>query len=102
VHLELASDELTGAQIGDSLSKAAGRRIAYSRFPDEMLKDNPFIGGLTALLDLGPLAGNADLKTLREINPTMQSFDTWLAGSGHDGLEKALRGASKWTYHKSA
>ncbi len=60
--LEIASDAVTGAQIGEAFSKAAGRHIAYARFPDEVLATNPFLGGLTALLDAGILAGHANLE----------------------------------------
>lgn len=100
--LEIASDAITGAQIGEAFSRASGRPIAYSRFPDEVLAANPFLGGLTALLDAGPLAGHADLDALRAINPEMQSFDTWLAGSGRDAFERALGASGAWDYDRSA
>jgi uncharacterized protein YbjT (DUF2867 family) len=100
--LEIASDTITGAQIGQAFSRAAGRSIAYARFPDELLASNPFLGGLTALLDAGPLAGHADLHALRAINPEMQSFDTWLAGSGRDAFQQALRASGAWDYERSA
>lgn len=97
---EIASEAATGAQLGEAFSKAAGRPIAYSRFPDELLATNPFLGGLTALLDAGPLAGHADLEALRAINPAMQSFDTWLAGSGRDAFQRALGASGTWDYDR--
>ena len=100
--LEIASDTVTGAQIGAAFSKAAGRPIAYSRFPDELLGANPFLGGLTALLDAGPLAGHADLEALRRLNPEIQSFESWLAGSGRDAFQRALGTSGAWTYDRSA
>jgi uncharacterized protein YbjT (DUF2867 family) len=95
---EIASDTVTGAQIGAAFSKAAGRTIAYSRFPDELLAANPFLSTLTALLDAGPLAGHADLDALRRLNPEMQSFETWLAGNGQDSFQQALSTSGKWDY----
>ncbi|WP_420142106.1 NmrA/HSCARG family protein [Sphingomonas sp.] len=100
--LEIAGDALTGAQIGEAFSRAAGRPIAYSRFPDALLASNPFLGGLAALLDAGPLAGHANLDALRAINPEMQSFDTWLAGSGRDAFERALGVSGTWQYDRGA
>jgi len=88
--LTIASDTVTGAHIGEAFSRAAGRPIAYSRFTDELLATNPFLAKLTALLDAGPLAGDADLAMLRAINPAMQSLETWLAGSGFDAFQRAL------------
>ena len=95
---EIASDIVTGAKIEAAFSKAAGRSIAYSRFPDAVLAANPFLGGLTALLDSGPLAGHADLEVMRQINPRIQSFDTWLAGSGREPFEAALDTPGSWDY----
>lgn len=100
--LEIASDTVTGAGIGAAFSKAAGRPIAYSRFPDQMLAGNPFLGGLTALLDTGPLAGHADLDALRLLNPEMQSFEAWLTGSGRAKFQEALGTPGKWGYDRSA
>jgi uncharacterized protein YbjT (DUF2867 family) len=100
--LEIAGDALTGAQIGEAFSRVAGRPITYSRFPDELLASNPFLGGLAALLDAGPLAGHADLDALRAINPDMQSFDTWLAGSGRGAFERALGMSGTWEYDRGA
>jgi uncharacterized protein YbjT (DUF2867 family) len=100
--LEIASDAATGAQLGEAFSRAAGRPIAYSRFPDDLMASNPFLGGLTALLDAGPLAGHADLDALRMINPEMQSFDTWLVGSGQNAFERALGASGSWDYDRGA
>ena len=93
--IEMASDVVTGAMIKAAFSRAAGRQITYSRFPDEVLAANPFLGGLTALLDAGPLAGHADLAEMRRLNPDMQSFEDWLAGSGREPFQQALGTAGK-------
>lgn len=95
---EIASDTVTGRDLEALFTEAAGRPIAYARFPDEVLTANPFLGKLTALLDEGPLAGHADLDALRGINPEMQSFRSWLAGSGRKAFEQALGTAGTWEY----
>ena len=93
---EIASDTVTGRDLEAVFTEAARRPIAYARFPNEVLTATPFLGRLTALLDEGPLAGHADLDALREINPEMQSFRSWLAGSGRKAFEQALGMAGAW------
>lgn len=95
---ELASDTVTGHDLETIFTEAAGRPVPYARFPDELLAANPFLGRLTALLDEGPLAGHADLAALREINPEMQSFRSWLLGSGRKAFQQALRTSGSWAY----
>ncbi len=98
---EIASDTLTGRDLEAIFTEAAGRPIPYARFPDEVLTANPFLNKLTALLDEGPLAGNADLDALREIHPELQSFRAWLAGSGRTAFEEALGTAGAWKYNRA-
>ena len=95
---EIASDTVTGHDLEALFTEAAGRPIAYARFPDEVLAANPFLSKLTALLDEGPLAGHADLDALREINPEMQSFRSWLTGNGRKAFKQALGTAGAWEY----
>jgi uncharacterized protein YbjT (DUF2867 family) len=98
---EIASDSVTGRDLEKLFTKAAGRPIPYSRFPDAVLAANPFLAKLTTLMDEGPLAGNADIDTLREINPDMQSFATWLASSGRKAFEQALGTTGTWKYNNA-
>ncbi|MBC2885744.1 NmrA family transcriptional regulator [Ochrobactrum sp. CM-21-5] len=44
-------------------------------------------------MENGPLAEHIDLNTMREINPEILSFRSWLATSGRKALDEAL-GAS--------
>jgi len=97
--LEIASDAMTGSDLEACFTEAAGRPISYSRFPDEMLAANPFLAGLTALVDTGPLAGNADFDALRKINPEMLRFRAWLAGTGREAFQRALGTSGSWTYN---
>lgn len=89
--IEIAGDELTAASLQESLSRAAGVPIAYQRFPDSLLEQNPFLGRLAALFDDGRLAGRADIAALnREFGPLLR-FSDWLAGPGKSLLEAARR-----------
>jgi hypothetical protein len=42
-------------------------------------------------LEDGPLAERVDLNAMREINPELLSFRSWLAGNGRRALDEALR-----------
>lgn len=95
--LELAGDSLTGAEMEAAFTAAAGRPIRHQRFPDDVLRANPFLAKLTALVDQGPLAGHADLAALRRLNPRMRSFQAWLAGPGRAAFQQALGTAGAWT-----
>ena len=73
--IEIAGDEMTGAQLGEKLSRAAARPITYLRFPDSILAQNPFLGRLASLIDDGRLAGHADIGALRQEFGSLTSFD---------------------------
>ena len=89
--IEIAGDEMTGAQLGDSLSHASGEPIAYLRFPDDMLEGDAFLGRLVALFDDGRLAGKADICALREEFDGLTRFGDWLSGPGRPLLREAMR-----------
>lgn len=95
---DIASDTVTGRELAALFSAAAGRPITYARFADDVLAASPFMAKLTALLDHGRLAGNADIDALRQINPELQSFRAWLAGSGNAAFKAALGTAGAWAY----
>ncbi|MCG1031043.1 NmrA/HSCARG family protein [Leclercia sp.] len=97
---EIASDAITGLRLQALFSRAAGRPIPYSRFPDEVLAANPFLQKLTALVDDGRLAGHADLDAMRQINPQLQSFECWLAGAGRTAFRQALTTSVDWAYNR--
>jgi uncharacterized protein YbjT (DUF2867 family) len=89
--LRIASDTVTGRDIADTLAEAAGRPIAYARFPDTLLKAKPELAQMAASLDHGPLSRHADMDVLRAIHPGVTSFRSWLAASGRQALHEALR-----------
>ncbi|WP_199272414.1 NmrA family NAD(P)-binding protein [Paraburkholderia acidisoli] len=88
--IEIAGDSVTGASLQASLSRAAGQPIAYSRFPESLLRENAFLGRLADLFDNGRLAGNADIAALGRAFGPLLSFDAWLAGPGKPLFEAAL------------
>lgn len=91
---------MTGQDLEELFTQAAGRPIAYARFSPEVLAANPFLAKLTALLDAGRLAGHADLVALRAINPGMQTLRSWLAGTGRQAFEQALGTSGAWAYNE--
>ena len=97
---EIAGDAVSGYDLERMFSSTAGRRIAYSRFSEEVLAVNPFLRKLTAMMDDGRLAGAADLPEMRRLNPRLQSFENWLAGTGRGLFERALGSAETWEYDR--
>ena len=100
VTLDIAGDTVTGRDIATLFTEAAGRTIAYARFPDEVLAANPFLGKLTAMLDRVQPPDAAELLALRRINPEMQSLRTWLAGDGREAFRAALGAGGTWAYNQ--
>ena len=96
--LEIASDTIVAGDIATFFTEAGGRPITYSRFPDEVLTTSPFLAKLVELVTNGTLAGHADMAALRALNPDMQSFRSWLAGSGRDAFRQALGTRGAWGY----
>ena len=97
---EIASDVVTGLQLQELFSAAAGRLITYSRFSDAVLTANPFLQKLTALADDGRLVGHASLEEKRQLNPQLQSFESWLAGNGRGAFERALAISTNWEFNR--
>lgn len=95
---DIASDTVSGEDLEAAFTQATGKPVSYARFPDDVLAANPFLAKLTALVEEGRLVGTADLEAMREINPGLQSFRSWLAGTGRQRLETALGAAGAWEY----
>lgn len=88
--LKVASDRLTGRELEVAFSEAAGRPVSYERFPDDVLAANADLAHMAESLIDGPLAEQVDLKLMREINPDLLTFASWLAGNGRRSLDAAL------------
>jgi hypothetical protein len=82
---------VTGFELTEKFSRTAERPITYHRFPDSMLEQNAFLGGLARLVDHGRLAGNADILSLRKEFPGLLTMDEWLAGAGSPALLAAIQ-----------
>ena len=89
--IEIAGDAVTGAELVEEFSLAAGRPITYQRFPDSLLEHNAFLGSLARLVDQGRLAGHADLPALRKEFPGLLNMHEWLQGAGRAPLLAALQ-----------
>ena len=89
--LEIAGDQVTGNDLEESLSRAAGKTIGYHRFPDSLLEQNPFLAQLAALVDNGRLTGTADIAALNQEFGGLTRFDAWLDGPGKPLLQAALQ-----------
>ena len=89
--LKIASDRVTGHELEAALTEGAGRPIAYARFSDDVLAANADLAHMAKSLEDGPLAECVDLNAMREINPELLSFRSWLAGNGRRALDEALR-----------
>lgn len=88
--IEIAGDEVTGSELAEKFGRAAGRPIAYYRFPDSVLEQNAFLGGLASLVDDGRLAGHADMAALKQEFGSLTSLEEWLAGPGEPLLKAAI------------
>ena len=88
---EIAGDTVTGTELAAKFSRTAERSIAYHRFADSLLEQNSFLGDLARLVDLGRLAGNADVASLRTKFPGLLTMDEWLAGAGKSTLLAAIQ-----------
>jgi uncharacterized protein YbjT (DUF2867 family) len=89
--IEVAGDAVTGTELVEKFSRTAERPITYHRFPDSLLEQNAFLGGLARLVDQGRLAGNADIAALREEFPGLLTMDEWLTGAGRSALLAAIQ-----------
>jgi uncharacterized protein YbjT (DUF2867 family) len=89
--IEIAGDTVTGTELAEKFSRTAGHPIAYHRFSDSLLEENAFLGGLARLVDLGRLAGNANIASLRQEFPGLLTMDEWLAGAGKSALLAAIQ-----------
>jgi uncharacterized protein YbjT (DUF2867 family) len=89
--IELAGDAVTGNDLSDKFTRAAGHAIAYQRFPDEALSGTPLLGHLARLVDEGRLAGRADIAGLAREFQGLLTMDAWLLGPGRAAFESALQ-----------
>lgn len=90
VTLTIASDRVTGHEMEAALTAAVGKPVTYARLPDDILAANVDLAHMAWSLENGPLAAPVDLSAMRDLNPELLSFRSWLAGSGREALKAAL------------
>jgi uncharacterized protein YbjT (DUF2867 family) len=84
----IAGEHLTGAQMAAALSRALGQEVVYNDVPPDVYRGFGFPGAD----DLGNMfqfkrdfetyyCGARSLDVSRELNPDLQTFDTWLAAN---------------------
>ena len=82
----IAGEHLTGSQMATAFSKALGKEVVYNAVPPEVYRSFGFPGAE----DLGNMfhfkrdfeeyfCGARDLSVARSLNPSLQTFDQWLA-----------------------
>jgi uncharacterized protein YbjT (DUF2867 family) len=82
----IAGEHLTGAEMAAALGRALGQEIRYNDVPPDVYRGFGFPGAE----DLGNMfqfkrdfqdvfCGARPVDKSRELNPSLQSFDTWLA-----------------------
>jgi len=82
----IAGDHLTGAEMAAAFSKALGREVRYNDVPPEVYRGFGFPGAD----DLGNMfqfkrdfeeyfCGARDLAVARSLNPSLETFEQWLA-----------------------
>jgi uncharacterized protein YbjT (DUF2867 family) len=82
----IAGEHLTGAQMAAALTKALGQKVGYNGVPPEVYRSFGFPGAE----DLGNMfqfkcdfeqvyCGARNLDVARALNPSLETFDPWLA-----------------------
>ena len=79
--IDLAGDELTGPQIASLFSKAIGRSITYVQTPIEAIRK--FSEDYALMMEWFNNKGyEADIHTLRQEHPGLETLETWLVRAG--------------------
>jgi len=84
--VSIAGEHLTGAEMAASLSEALGEEVVYNAVPPDVFRGFGFPGAD----DVGNMfqfkhdfqdeyVGVRDLDEARKLNPSLQTFDAWLA-----------------------
>jgi uncharacterized protein YbjT (DUF2867 family) len=83
--VSIAGDHLTGAEYAAALSEALGEKVVYHAPTVEEYRDYPFplaveMGNMFQFYkeNHDEFTGNRNLAEVRELNPDLQSFATWL------------------------
>jgi len=85
----IAGGQLTGEEMAKALSKSLGTEVIYNRIPAATYRSFGFpgaedLGNMFQFYDefASELNSIRDVKMSKELNPSLQSFDEWLAKNG--------------------
>lgn len=76
--VEIAGDELAGEQIAAAFGAAAGKAARFESLPLEVLSEDEDLHAMFAWFNRPP-AYRADFAATRALNPTVQTFNAWVA-----------------------
>ena len=86
----IAGEHLTGAQMAAALTGALGQEVKYNDVPPEVYRSFGFPGAddLGNMFQFkrdfeGDFCGARNLEFSRSLNPSLQTFDQWLAKNKH-------------------
>ena len=81
----IAGEQLTGEEMAEAMSKAIGEKVTFNPVPAEMYRGFGFpgaddLGNMFQFYDefADELNEIRDVKTSKELNPSLQNFDQWL------------------------
>jgi len=84
----IAGEQLTGQQMASALAKHLGQPVMYNKIPAATFRSFDFpgaddLGNMFQFYDefADELNKIRDVKTSKELNPSLQSFDQWLQGN---------------------
>ncbi len=82
----IAGDQLSGQEMADALSKVLGRKVSYNEISPDVYRSFGFPGAddlgnmFQFYRDFDTVCNKSrDVKYSKELNPTLQSFEMWLA-----------------------
>ena len=89
--INIAGDAVTGDDLAEALTAAAGRLILYERFTPEILASDVFFGRTAELFDEGRIGTAADIAALNAEFGPLKTFREWLASTGKPLLQEAIK-----------
>jgi uncharacterized protein YbjT (DUF2867 family) len=83
--VSIAGDHLTGSEFAQAFSKAFGEEVAYRPYTHDQVRSAGFpfakeVGNMFQYYVVAEdyFTGARDLKAIRELNPQLESFESWL------------------------
>jgi uncharacterized protein YbjT (DUF2867 family) len=89
--LNIAGDEVAGADIGAAISRVLDSPVTYQRFSNAMLATQPALKKTVGLFESGAASGNADIGGLANDFGPLKKLDDWLTGEGKALVQSAAQ-----------